>query len=221
MPDDKDSAPQCPVGFNPQETFTERDEARNVKNCVGIQIMELNPVSKKKATKERMRGKRQTPQKEGNEDYPEPRGRPGNDLRAGGERLRRRVLQKAHLLSLGQFLVPGLGLDPAADDGGVGIPSLGLLGGGAGGGGSPLAHGLGAQQKLWKWAQAEEATAVGCKEEDGGGGVRWTVHPAAVIYFFSGNLHRILAVQCEVETAEQIQPSTCQYRRSCGVHYAR
>jgi hypothetical protein len=29
-PDDEDSAPQRPVGLNPQETFTERDEARNV-----------------------------------------------------------------------------------------------------------------------------------------------------------------------------------------------
>jgi hypothetical protein len=35
-PNDEDSMPQCPVGFYPQETFTERDETRNVKNCVGI-----------------------------------------------------------------------------------------------------------------------------------------------------------------------------------------
>jgi hypothetical protein len=59
------------------------------------------------------------------------------------------------------------------------------------------------------------------KEEDGGGGVGWTVYPATVIYFSSGNLRRILAVHGEVETAEQIQPSTCQYRGSRGVHYAR
>jgi hypothetical protein len=58
-----------------------------------------------------------------------------------------------------------------ADDGAVGIGRLGLLGGGAGGGGAPLAHGLGAQQELWKWMQAEEATAVRHKEEDGGGRV--------------------------------------------------
>jgi hypothetical protein len=56
--DDEDLAPQRPVGFNPQEAFAECDEARNVQNCVGIQIMELNPVSKKKAAKERMWGKR-------------------------------------------------------------------------------------------------------------------------------------------------------------------
>jgi hypothetical protein len=104
--------------------------------------MELNPISKKKTVEERMRGKRQTQQQEGNKNYPESRRRPGNDFRAGGERLRRRVLQEAHLLGLGQLLVPDLGLDPAANDGAVGIGRLGLLGGGAGGGGAPLAHGL-------------------------------------------------------------------------------
>jgi hypothetical protein len=34
------------MGFYPQETLTKRDETRNVQNCVGIQIMELNPVCK-------------------------------------------------------------------------------------------------------------------------------------------------------------------------------
>jgi hypothetical protein len=57
-PDDEDSAPERPVGFDPQETFTKRDEARNVQNCVGIQIVELNPIHKEKAAEERMRGKR-------------------------------------------------------------------------------------------------------------------------------------------------------------------
>jgi hypothetical protein len=163
------------VGFDPQEAFTERDEACNVKDCVGIQIMKLNPVSEKEAAEERMRGKRQTPQQKGNEKYPESRRRPGNDLRAGGERFRRRVLQKAHLLGLGQLLVPGLGLNPTADDGGINVSSLGLLGGGAGSGascgGTPFAHGHGAHQRLWKWMQAEEATAAERKEEDGGGRV--------------------------------------------------
>jgi hypothetical protein len=73
------------VGFDPQEAFTERDKARNVKDGIGIQVMELNPVSKKKTAKERMRGKRQTPQQESDEDYPESERWPGNDLRAGGE----------------------------------------------------------------------------------------------------------------------------------------
>jgi hypothetical protein len=49
------------VGFNPQETFTERDEARNVKDGIGIQIVELNPVSKKKTAKERMWGEKTNP----------------------------------------------------------------------------------------------------------------------------------------------------------------
>jgi hypothetical protein len=99
-PNDEDSAPQCPVGFYPQETFTEHDETRNVKNGVGIQVMELNPVSKKEATEKRMRRQRQTPQQKGDENYLESEGRPENDLRAGGERFRRRVLQEAHLLGL-------------------------------------------------------------------------------------------------------------------------
>jgi hypothetical protein len=137
--------------------------------------MELNPISKKKTTEERMQGKGQTPQQEGDENYPESRRRLGNDFRTGGERLRRRVLQEAHLLGLGQLLLPDLGLDPAANDGAIGIGRLGLLGGGTSGGASggrvPLAHGLGAQQELWKWVQAEEATTVRRKEEDGGGGV--------------------------------------------------
>jgi hypothetical protein len=46
------------MGFDPQEAFTKRDEARNVKHGIGIQIMELNPVSEEETTEERMRGKR-------------------------------------------------------------------------------------------------------------------------------------------------------------------
>jgi hypothetical protein len=46
-PNNKNSVPQRPVGFNPQETFTERDEARNVEDGIGIQIVERNPISKK------------------------------------------------------------------------------------------------------------------------------------------------------------------------------
>jgi hypothetical protein len=62
VPNGKDSAPQRPVGFDPQEALTKRDKARNVKDGVGIQVVELNPISEKKATEKRMRGKRQTPQ---------------------------------------------------------------------------------------------------------------------------------------------------------------
>jgi hypothetical protein len=63
-----------------------------VKNGIGIQIMELNPVSEKETTEERMSGKRQTPQQKSDEDYPESRWRPGNDFRTGDERFRWRVL---------------------------------------------------------------------------------------------------------------------------------
>jgi hypothetical protein len=134
------------VGFDPQEALTKHDKTRNVKNRVGIQIVELNPVGKEKAAEKWMRGKRQTPQQKGDKNYPESEGWPGNDLWAGGERFRRRVLQKTHFLGLGQFLVPNLGLDPATDGGALGVGSLGLLGGssGAGGCGAPLAHGQGA-----------------------------------------------------------------------------
>jgi hypothetical protein len=149
----EDSAPQRPVGFDPQETFTKRDKTRNVKNRIGIQIMELNPVNEKETTEERMWGKRQTPQQESDENYPESKWWPGNDLRTGGERFHQRVLQKAHLLGLGKFLAPGLGLDPTANGGTFGVGGLGFLGSGsgAGGGRASLAHGLRAQQSLREW----------------------------------------------------------------------
>jgi hypothetical protein len=44
VPDDEDSAPKHPMGFDPQKAFTKRDETHNVKYGVGISIMELNPV---------------------------------------------------------------------------------------------------------------------------------------------------------------------------------
>jgi hypothetical protein len=56
-PDGEDSAPERPVGFDSKEALTERDETRDVENSVGIQIMELNPVSKEETLEERMRGK--------------------------------------------------------------------------------------------------------------------------------------------------------------------
>jgi hypothetical protein len=56
-PDDEDSAPECPVGFDPQETLAEHDKTCEMENCVGIQVMKLNPIYIQKATEERMRGK--------------------------------------------------------------------------------------------------------------------------------------------------------------------
>jgi hypothetical protein len=54
--DDENSTPERPMGFDPQGTFTKRDETCNVQNSVGIQIMKLNPISEKETLKERMRG---------------------------------------------------------------------------------------------------------------------------------------------------------------------
>jgi hypothetical protein len=45
-PDDEDSMPQCPVRLDPQEALAERDEARDMKNGVWIQVVELNPICK-------------------------------------------------------------------------------------------------------------------------------------------------------------------------------
>jgi hypothetical protein len=56
--DDEDSVPERPVGFDPQEALAQRDEACDVQNRIGIQIMELNPIHEEKPAKEGMRGKR-------------------------------------------------------------------------------------------------------------------------------------------------------------------
>jgi hypothetical protein len=53
--------PEHPMGLDPQETFTERDETCNVQNSIGIQIVKLNPISKKETSEERMRGEREPP----------------------------------------------------------------------------------------------------------------------------------------------------------------
>jgi hypothetical protein len=57
LSDGENPAPKLPVGFNLQETFTEHDKTRNVKNRIGIQIVELNPVRKEEAMKKRVREK--------------------------------------------------------------------------------------------------------------------------------------------------------------------
>jgi hypothetical protein len=187
VPGDEDSAPERPVGLDPEEAFTQRDEARNVKNRVGIQIMELNPICEKKPVKEGMRGKRESPQQESHENYPESRRRPGNNPGTSGERFRRGVLDKAHLLGLRQLLVSDFGLHPIANNRGVGIRDLVLLGGGAGGGagrsGTPLRHEVGAWQELGEWRWMRGVAGAVHKEEDDGGGVGWTVYPSAVILF--------------------------------------
>jgi hypothetical protein len=49
------------VGFDPQEAFAECDKTRNVKDGIGIQVVELNPVGKKKTAEERMWGEKINP----------------------------------------------------------------------------------------------------------------------------------------------------------------
>jgi hypothetical protein len=127
----KNSTPKCPVGFDPQEAFTERDETRNVENSVGIQIVKLNPVGKEKTSKERMRGKQKSPKKKCKKDYPEARGWTGKDFRADGKSLRRIVLQDADLLGALQVLLLDVGLDPVPNGGRVDIHGFCLLRGGA------------------------------------------------------------------------------------------
>jgi hypothetical protein len=42
------------MGLDPPKALIERDEARKMKNRVGIQVVELNPISLEKAAKKRM-----------------------------------------------------------------------------------------------------------------------------------------------------------------------
>jgi hypothetical protein len=164
------------VGFDPEEALTERDETRNVENSVGVQIVELNPVSKEKTSEERMRGKRKPSKEKSEKDYPEACRWPGYDFRTGGENLRWIVLQEADLLSSRQFLVTDLGLDPVPNNGLVRIGGLGLFCGGTAGGTGrgrvSLAHGGGAQRELRRNVRWERCVAgAERKEEDDGGGV--------------------------------------------------
>jgi hypothetical protein len=56
VPDGENPAPKRPMGLDPQETLTEHDKTRNVHDCIGIQIMKLNPIREEKATKKRVWG---------------------------------------------------------------------------------------------------------------------------------------------------------------------
>jgi hypothetical protein len=108
MPDGEDSTPERPVGFDSKEALTERDETHDVENSVGIQIMELNPISKEETPKERMRGKRKPSKEKSEKNYPEARRWPGYDFWDGGENLRRIILQEADLLGARQLSVANL-----------------------------------------------------------------------------------------------------------------
>jgi hypothetical protein len=69
------------MGLDPQEAFTKRDETHDVQNSVAIQIVKLNPISEKEASKERMRGEREPLEEECEEKYPEACGWSGDDFR--------------------------------------------------------------------------------------------------------------------------------------------
>jgi hypothetical protein len=96
--DNENLPPERPMGFDPQETFTERNKTHNVQDGVGIQIVKLNPVGEEKPTEERMRGKRKPPEEKIKEKYPEARRWPGNDLRSGDENFHRIIPQDAVFL---------------------------------------------------------------------------------------------------------------------------
>jgi hypothetical protein len=171
-PDGEDSTPERPVGFDPEKALTEHDETRNVENGVGIQIVELNPVSKEKTSEERMRGKRKPSKEKSEKDYPKARRWPGYDFWTGGENLRQIILQEADLLGARQLLVADLGLDPVPNNGLVRIGGLGLFRGGTGRSRVSLAHGGGAQQELRRNGRWERCvTGAERKEGDDDGGV--------------------------------------------------
>jgi hypothetical protein len=76
------------VRLNTEEALTECDETRNVENGVGIQIMELNLVSKEETSEERMRGGgAKALEGEKRERLPRSPQMAGYDFRAGGENL--------------------------------------------------------------------------------------------------------------------------------------
>jgi hypothetical protein len=43
--------PKAPMRMDAEETFTEGDKDRDVKDRIGSQLMQLNPVNKQKSTK--------------------------------------------------------------------------------------------------------------------------------------------------------------------------
>jgi hypothetical protein len=104
-PDDEDLPPERPVGFNPQEAFTQRDKSCYVQDGVGIQIVKLNPISKEEPEEEWMWGKRKSLEKEGEVKYLESRGWSRNDFWPGDVDFRRIILQDADLGGVLQVLL--------------------------------------------------------------------------------------------------------------------
>src|SRR3954467_3079767 len=66
----KKAPPKSPMGVNPQEGFTKSDEARNVQNPVGSQVMQLEPIGIQQAMNERMPRKSKPAVEESLKAYP-------------------------------------------------------------------------------------------------------------------------------------------------------
>jgi hypothetical protein len=75
-----------------------------VQYSVGIQIVELNPISKEESAKERMRRRRKPSEAEGEEDYPESYGRLRDDFWPGDVDFHWVILQDASLCGVPQVL---------------------------------------------------------------------------------------------------------------------
>jgi hypothetical protein len=157
-----------------------------MKNGVGIQVVELNPIRKQKATKKRMKGKRESPEEECEEHYPEACRWSGNDFWTGDENFRRIVLQKTDLLGACQLFVSKLGLDPVPDGGRVAVSGLGLLSGAASCSQASLAHDGDAQQELLQERRKERCVAGEVRREGGdGGGLGVNSYSSAAIFISS------------------------------------
>jgi hypothetical protein len=59
--DAEEEAEQIPVGFDSEKCFAEVDENGNIANGIRVEVMELNPVIIKEATKEGTSGEGQSP----------------------------------------------------------------------------------------------------------------------------------------------------------------
>jgi hypothetical protein len=150
-----------------------------VQYSVGIQIVELNPVSKEEFAEERMQRKRKPSEEESEEDYLKSHGRPRDDFWPRDVNFCWVILQDAGLRGVLQILFQKLGLDLVAHGGRISINDLGvrlgLLRDGRGdnsGEGTSFAHGGGTQVgTLVEWEQRCTVMAGREEEDDDGGGV--------------------------------------------------
>ena len=116
-----------------EEALAKCDKDRNVKNRIGRQLVQLNPINEKESTKEFVNWKGQAANKEISEDYPKTFGRIGNGF-ITWDLHRLIVCQQAHLLELAVVLRGEFGSLPSRDlvflrsSGGTGGDVLGAFG---------------------------------------------------------------------------------------------